>query len=351
MRKAINKISVLALFAAGALLLTACHTKNAAQVTVTESTAAESTVVDESIPSTTEKQNVQASVLLDMLNFSLPEGTTLRRDSEDRRTFVSGNTEVGGVFLLDVDLTIFDDVLHYQDSGMPLVLDAMKKLKNSDWEWYTSSSSLYGLFEVNMGRDQQEYIAYVVRGNTACYIVWFDRSQISGNDEVAIMKSLTSTDITSDLNMVSNQAYADAIAESMAQEEYQFVVPLPEGMDCQKETNEGALFYQGVKLVGGYKIIHFEKGILPAASENHDLIVSRIKEYLSDQIDLSDFSGKVNDEGLITVQFSGDGVVYTHYLLTYGQVGTQYDVWFDESQVEQDTVNAIVDGAYLVPIS
>ena len=349
MRKAINKILVLALFVAGALLLTACHTTNAAKVTVTESTAAESTVVDESILSTTEKQNVQASVLLDMLNFSLPEGTTLRRDSEDRETFVSGTTEVGGVFLLDVDLTIFDDVLHYQDSGMPLVLDAMKKLKNLDWEWYTSSSSFYGLFEVNMGRDQQEYIAYVVRGKTACYIVWFDRSQISGNDEVAIMKSLTSIDITSDLNMVSTQAYADAIAESMAQEEYQFVVTLPEGMDCQKETNEGALFYQGAKLVGGYKIIHFEKGILPAASENHDLIVSRIKEYLSDQIDLSDFSGKVDDEGLITVQFNG--VVYTHYLLTYGQVGTQYDVWFDDSQVEQDTVNAIIDGANLVPIS
>lgn len=53
--------------------------------------------------------------------------------------------------------------------------------------------------------------------------------------------------------MISTQALADVIAESMAQEEYQFEVILPAGIVEKDQTEDGALFFQNDNLVGGYK--------------------------------------------------------------------------------------------------
>lgn len=312
----------------------------------------ESTTSNAFISTATEPVDIQSTTPLDTLELSLPKRGELRRDSENQETFVINGTEVGGVFLLDVDSKIFDDVLNHQESVPPLVLAAMKDLGNPEWEWYMSSSSLYGLLEINMGYSQEEYMAYVVRGYAACYIVWFNRNQISSDDEISIMQSLSSSDISDELNMVSNQAYADAIAESMAQEEYRLDITLPEGLCTKDETEDGALFYQNGQLVGGYKVIHFEKGILSNVDENHDMILECLREYLADQVNLTNFSGEIIiEEGLITAQFSDGEIEYTHYILSYGQIGTQYDIWFDESKIDQNSVKNIIYGAQLTSIS
>jgi len=229
-----------------------------------------------------------------------------------------------------------------------LVHSAMKDLGFSEWEWSMSNSSVYGLLEFHMGNAESEYVVYFIRGNSACYVFWFDRNLISTDEETTIMDSLHSDDITDELNMISTQALADSIAESMAQKEYQLDVLLPAGIVEKDQTEAGALFYQNGNLVGGYKTIHFEKGILPAVHENQNLILESLKEYLMDQIDLSDYSGEIIDEVFITARFSNGDTEYTHYILTYGQVGTQYDIWFNEKLLDSNTVTSIISNAQLI---
>ncbi len=330
-------ITFVLVFVIAAAYLTACRDKVSIETNAPQTTVA----------ATEEVANNEAVNPLDMLSFDLPTDITRRRDTATKETFVKNTSEVGGVFLLDCDSKIFDDVLNTHDNVTTLVLNAMKDL-GIQWEWHMSESSVHGLLEVNMGEGSSEYMAYAVRGYSACYVIWFDRTQIANSDEIAIMESLSSDDITDELNMISSQAYADAIAESMASEEYQFEVVLPEGIVLGDQTDDGALFYQNGQLVGGYKTIYFEKGILPAVHENQELIIERMKEYLADQIDLSAFTGEIIDEGLITVRFSNGTTEYTHYIMTYGQVGIQYDIWFDENILNKNTVNNIIWGAKLI---
>lgn len=325
----------------GLFLFTACGEKEHMEIRE----------VQTPISSMTEENVIQAIEPLDMLTFSLPSGMDSHHNSEREITFRSNGAEVGGVFLLECDNEIFDDVLNYQDSLTPLVLNAMKRMDSAEWEWYMSSSSLYGLLEFTMGNSQKEYNAYLVRGHLTCYVVWFNRNLISSDEQIAIMESLSSEDIADELNMVSSQAYADAVAESMAREEYKFDVILPEGIEKKGQTEDGALFYQNGQLVGGYKIIHFEKGILPAVHENQELILERLKTYLINQIDMTDFHGEIIDKSLITARFSNGETEYTHYILSYGQVGTQYDIWLDATFLDQSTVGDIISGAQLTTVS
>ena len=94
--------------------------------------------------------------------------------------------------------------------------------------------------------------------------------------------------------------------------------------------------------------MHFEKGILPAVHDNRNLIVERLREYVKDQIDLSGFDGKITDESLITAVFTSENEEYSHFILPYGQIGTQYDVWLDTKSLVQATVDTILMGAGLV---
>lgn len=310
----------------------------------------EKTAVDvpqTSIPTTETVISNETTNLLDILSFNLPADVTRRRDSGTKETFVKNTSEVGGVFLLDCDSKIFDDFLNTHDNVTTLVLNAMKDL-GIQWEWHMSESSVHGLLEVNMGEGSAEYMAYAVRGYSACYVVWFDRSQISYEDEIVIMESLSSDDITTELNMISSQAYADAIAESMAAEGYQFEIALPAGIVQREQTEDGALFYQNGQLVGGYKTVHFENGFRNSVEENQELVIERLKGYLADQIDLTSFTGEIIDDGMIVVRFTNGSTEYTHYVINYGQGGTQYDMWFDENILDKNTVNNIVWGSKLV---
>lgn len=345
MKQAVNRhripgksLLLLLIVALGVSLLTGCGAKVTAEATEAASAPTEAVT-----------ETVQVSPL-DTLEFTLPHDITLRRDSDSRETFVTGPVEVGGVFLLDCEEEVLENVLN-QEPLIDLVLSAMKGETGEEWESHSGGSSLYGLLELNMGNGQgKSYKAYVVRGYSACYIFWFDQDRISSDSEIAVMESLRSNDITEELNRISTQAYADAIAESMAQEEYTFEVTLPAGMEKQSQTEDSALFYQDGQMVGGYKIIHFEKGILPNVHENQELILERLKEYTAEQVDLTDFTGEIIDESLITARFTNGGTEYTHYILTYGQVGTQYDIWFDESKVSQTVITQILSAAQLTQV-
>lgn len=285
---------------------------------------------------------------LDLLEITLPDGMERQWVSDTREDFQEGPDTVGGAFLLTCDDSIFENVLEYANSLKLLVIQAMEDMGMPEMEWYMGNSSVYGLHEFNMGNAQSEYIAYVVRGKTACYVLWFDRNQVPYDTETAIMKSLHSEDITDELNMVSNEAYMAAISESMAMGDYCFEIVLPEGIIQEETAADGALFYRGTQLVGGYKVIHFEKGILPSVHDNQELVLKQLKEEVKDQIDLTDFSGEITDERLITAVFSNGSREYTHYILSYGQAGTQYDIWLDKALLDQQEVDSIIWGAQLV---
>lgn len=330
-------IALVLAFATLSVFLAACREKGTTEMDIPQTTVA----------GTEEVVNTDAVNLLDMLSLNLPAGMTMRRDSDTKETFVKNNSEVGGVFLLDCDSKIFEDVLNTHDNLTTMVLAAMKDL-GIQWEWHMSESSEHGLLEANMGEGSKQYIAYAVRGYATCYVVWFDCNQISSEDETAIMESLHSDDITDELNMISSQAYADAIAESMAAEDYQFKIVLPAGIVLGDQTEDGALLYQNGQLVGGYKTVYFENGFRNSVEENQELVIERLKGYLDDQIDLSAFTGEIIDEGLIIVKFTNGSTEYTHYVISYGQDGTQYDMWFDESILNKNTVDYIVWGSQLV---
>lgn len=285
---------------------------------------------------------------LNLLEITLPEEMERQRISDSQESIISNTKTVGGIFLLECDDAIFDDVLGYTKSLEPVVAKAMEDIGIPKMDWLMEYSSPYALCEFNMGNEQSEYIVYVLRGKSACYAVWADRKQIPYETEKAIMESLHSEDITEELNKVSTEAYMDAISESLALGDYHFEVDLPDGITSTNTSSEGALFYQDGRVIGGYKVIHFEKGILPAVHDNKEMILDRLKESVMDQIDMTDFSAEITDEELITAVFSNGDKEYTHYILSYGQIGTQYDLWFDTLLLDQHTVNSIMWGAKLV---
>lgn len=288
------------------------------------------------------------SSVLDNLEITLPAGMERSRISDSQEFIKINNATIGGILLLECDEAIFADVLNYSDSLTPLVVQAMENMGVTDITWHMGETSLYGLQEYNLGNEESEYIAYVVRGYSACYVLWFDREQISYEKEIEIMQSVYSEDIADDLNKISSEAYMTAIGEKIDAGEYRFEVDLPENVTQGSTTDNSALFYLNNQVIGGYKIVHFEKGILPAVQENSDLIVERLKEYMLDQIDLSDFNGEITDEALITAVFTNGIDEHTLFILSYGQVGTQYVIWLDTAILDQATIDSIMWGARLV---
>lgn len=326
-------------------LMTACK---AAETPPAAGGAPEAATAPQAAPTETEPETEAAYVPLDHLELRLPDGWERQRVKEDEDSFLQNGTVMGGAFLMDCDDSLFDDVLGYFDPLMTLTKDALVKNRNvSEPEWYMGESSLYGIAELEMGNSQYHYMTYVVRGKSACYLLWFDRNQVPYDTEEAIMKSLKSEDITQELNTVSSEKVNEAIAESMAQEEYEFTVTMPQGY-TQTKVTDGAMFYRDSELVGGHKVIHFEKGILPDLETNRDLVLSRLTEDLKDQVDMTGFDGTLSHTtGPIIAVFENDGQQYTHYIFGYGQVGTQYDLWFDTSLLTEDEVNAIMYTAQL----
>lgn len=288
---------------------------------------------------------------LDALELTLPDGIVYQRDSMEQASFVKNSSIVGGVFLLECDEAVFGEIRECFGSLKGLVLQKMSDVGISEMDWEMSSSSAFAFQEYSFGTADSEYIAYAVRGNATCYIVWFDCGQVETDVEISIMQSLHSEDITDELNIISTEAVMDAIAASMANKEYYLEVTLPDGFTQSTSNNEGALFYSADQLVGGYKVVHYEQGILPAAQENAELILERLRDYVSDQVDLSDFSAEITSDRLITVIFKNEETEYTHFILSYGQVGTQYDLWLETTSLKQEVVDAIVNNVLLVECS
>ena len=72
---------------------------------------------------------------------------------------------------------------------------------------------------------------------------------------------------------------------------------------------------------------------------------------LSAQIVLSEYQGEIIADMPITLRFTNQGAENTHYILSYGQIGTQYDLWFDSKVLDEDTIAQIIQHAALVDVS
>ena len=143
----------------------------------------------------------------------------------------------------------------------------------------------------------------------------------------------------------------NAISKEMDKHTYQFTVDLPSQLLMERVEDDGAVFLQNGNIVGGYKVIHFEKGILPNIHGNQDVVLQQIVDDLSAQIVLSEYQGEIIADMPITLRFTNQGAENTHYILSYGQIGTQYDLWFDSKVLDEDTIAQIIQHAALVDVS
>lgn len=295
----------------------------------------------------TEEDTAWMKGLLDGLQITMPEGIERQRVSDGQDRFSRDGKLAGGVCLLNIDQAIFDDALNYGSFLETEVKAAMTELGLQEPEWISGGSSNYGIYEFNMGNVGAEYMAYVIRGRSACYLVWFDRNVITADLEKAMMESLSSEDISQELNRISNEEYMEALNAAMEGKEYVLEMTLPEGITREDTSDTSARLYRDGQVVGGYQTVHFEEGVLPQAQENREQILSYLEQNVMSQIDDAEMSGEIVDEELITVVFSNETKEYTHYILYYGQLGTQYDLWFDTSLLEEETAQQILWTAQL----
>lgn len=302
----------------------------------------------------TEAQETQAENSgspLTAISLTLPDGISSVNVSDAQIDFMSNTQRIGGIIIMDCDPAIFDDVLGFSSSLEELVNEALDHLGLPSAEWTMNSSSEYGIHEFSRGVGASEYKTHVLRGSQATYAVWLDKEYVSDSLEDEIMTGIHSDDIVDSLNRISNEDFMNAISKEMDKHTYQFTVDLPSQLLMERVEDDGAVFLQNGNIVGGYKVIHFEKGILPKVHENQDVVLQRIVDDLSAQIVLSEYQGEIIADMPITLRFTNQGAENTHYILSYGQIGTQYDLWFDSKVLDEDTIAQIIQHAALVDVS
>lgn len=290
------------------------------------------------------------SPLLEM-SLTLPESVSSVNVSDAQIDFMRDTQRIGGIIILECNPAIFKDVLGFSSSLEEIVNDALDHLGLPSAEWTMSGGSKYGIEEYSRGSETFEYKAHVLRGNQATYAVWLDKRQVSDSLENEIMAGIHSDDIVDSLNKISTEDFMNAISKEMDKHTYQFAVDLPSQLHMEQEEDDGAVFLQNGNIVGGYKVIHFEKGILPKVHENRDIVLQRIVDDLSALIALDEYQGEIIADMPITLRFTNQGAENTHYILSYGQIGTQYDLWFDSKALDGETIDQIVQHAHLVNMS
>ena len=290
------------------------------------------------------------SPLLEM-SLTLPDGISSVNVSDVRIDFMNGTQRIGGIIILECDPAIFEDVLGFSSILEEIVNDALAPLGLPSAEWTMGGSSKYGIQEYSRGSETSEYKTHVLRGNQATYAVWLDKKQVSDSQEIEIMTGIHSDDIVDSLNKISTEDFMNAISKEMDKHTYQFTVDLPSQLLMEQVGDDGAVFLRDGSIVGGYKVVHFEKGILPKVHENRDIVLQRIVDDLSAQIALDEYQGEIIADMPITLRFTNQGAENTHYILSYGQIGTQYDLWFDSKVLGEETIDQIVQHAHLMTVS
>lgn len=314
----------------------------------------ERNIPDSSLSELTEEQETLAENFkspLSEISLTLPDGILSVNVSDAQIDFMSVTQRIGGIIILECDPAIFDDVLEFSSSLEEIVNEALDHLGLPSAEWIMNSSSEYGIHEFSRGSEASEYKTHVLRGNQATYAVWLDKKQVPDRLEDEIMTGIHSDDIVDSLNRISSEDFMNAISKEMDNHTYQFTVDLPSQLLMEQVEDDGAVFLQNGNIVGGYKVIHFEKGILPKIHENQDVVLQRIVDDLSAQIELNEYQGEIIAEMPITLRFTNQGAENTHYILSYGQIGTQYDLWFDSKVLDEETITQIIQHAALVDVS
>ncbi len=330
------------LFFVIALCLTGCSAKSAEDVSV--STATELMEVRQT-------QAEEPKSPLSEMSLTLPDGISSVSVSDSQIDFTRDAQRIGGILILECDPAIFEDVLGFPSVLEEIVNDALAPLGLPPAEWTMSGSSKFGIEEYSRGSETSEYKTHVLRGNQATYAVWLDKKQVSDSLEKEIMTGIHSDDIVDSLNRITTEDFMNALSKEMEKHTYQFTVDLPSQLLMEQVGDDGAVFSQNGNIVGGYKTVHFEKGILPKVHENRDIVLRRIVDDLSAQIDLKEYQGEIIADMPITIRFTNQGAENTHYILTYGQIGTQYDLWFDSKALDEKTIDQIVQHAHLVKVS
>lgn len=223
---------------------------------------------DSSVPAASEltealeTQTENSESPISEMSLTLPEGVSSVNVSDAQIDFMSETQRIGGILILECDPAIFEDVLGFPSILEEIVNDALDRLGLPSAEWTMSGGSQYGIEEYSRGSETSEYKTHVLRGNQATYAVWLDKKQVPDSLENEIMAGIHSDDIVDSLNKISTEDFMNAISKEMDKHTYQFTVDLPSQLLMEQAEDDGAVFLQNGNIVGGYKVIHFEKGIL-----------------------------------------------------------------------------------------
>lgn len=114
-------------------------------------------------------------------------------------------------------------------------------------------------------------------------------------------------------------------------------------MERTNDSDSSCLIKREGEIIGGYTVADFRKGVLTDPSANEEEIIKTLVNSVSSQIDLTGFDAVVSQDFYIKVVFTSAEREYEHYIIYFSDVDTYYDIWFDSSQVDAETVMQIVD--------
>ena len=323
------------------IIFTGCHNQDTKSAPTVQETAAGSIVSTHKGVEPTEVvvKEMATESKLDNLEITLPPDMALEGDTATSKSIMHDGQIVGGVILLDLSEDVLSDP--YSDELIDyLKNDVMQNINDSDFD-YIAESSLHAYVEVSFSNTEKEYIHYILLGNSASYDVWLDRSLVTADEELQIIQSVQSEDITSDLNTIS-------VSETIAFETKEFQFDLPDEMERTNVTDSSCLITRDGETVGGYAVTDFRKGVLTDPASNEEEIISTLINSVNEQIDLSDFDAVVSQDFYVKVVFRNAEEEYEHYIIYCSEVDTYYDIWFDSNQVNSETIAQIVNTTSVV---
>lgn len=304
----------------------------------TETPQAEAPTAQELAPAVI---SMAASTQQPTLQLSLPASIQWEPASDTQGTFLKNGTEIGGILLQKEQNIIPYIPIGELDAAKDTILSTLETAGITNIEWTMGGSSEYGPLEMEIGNGSEEYTVFVLGNKAPQYLLWMRGGQLSDDEQTAILANFEKNTYTEEELEAMQQADLEAVAKSMEGKNYQLSVDLPGGTVTRPVGPHGALFFaneESTTPIGGYEILHFQKGILPNAEENKALIMDTLKDSLMDSFDFSEYTGDMTDTKWITVVFSKGEHAYTHQILFFGQNETQYDLWFDNNLLDADTM-------------
>lgn len=145
-----------------------------------------------------------AAEILNNVSVTLPEGITRENVSNIQHDFIQNGKQVGGIVILDIPNEMLDSPYDslFQIPGL-LGQQLMPDKDLDDIAFIGAGGNDYAYMEISTGNVNGTDISYVhnvLRGKENNYDVWFDYKAVKQETINAILASISSDDISAELN-------------------------------------------------------------------------------------------------------------------------------------------------------